>query len=476
MSNQSIRVRFAPSPTGSMHLGNVQSALLNYLFALQKKGTFILRIEDTDQQRNVDPQAAGILNDLAWLNVSYNEGPVHGGPYGPYFQSQRSAIYMQALTTLQGKDLIYPCFCSSEELEKKRQRQLALKQPPRYDRACLLFSSAQVQENFKQEIPFIWRFKLDHEKKVSFYDLAHKTMHFELKHFSDVPLTRQDGSFTFLFANFVDDVAMKITHVFRGEDHLTNTASQIALYEAFQEPVPVFWHLPILANLQGKKLSKRDFGFSLKDLKDDGFLPEAILNYLGIIGRSVANELLSIQELIDSYPFDHVSSTGQIKYDVEKLRWINHHWIMKYDLDTLTELCRPFIIEAHPLLGQLSHDELKKLIAPLKEELVTLKQSAVALAFIVQQPTPDKNLLEKYHLSTYKVLLKPALNNVESQTAQQIVDELKALSKEHSLSNKDIFCLIRIALTGKDQGPSVLDLLAMLPPKEVAVRLKALTT
>lgn len=476
MSNQSVRVRFAPSPTGFMHLGNVQSALLNFIFSRQKKGAFILRIEDTDQQRNVDPQGAGILRDLSWLTLSYDEGPSMGGPYGPYFQSQRHAIYTDALNKLKSEERVYPCFCSSEELEKKRQRQLALKQPPRYDRACLLLNSNEVQKNFAREIPFIWRFKLDHERTVSFYDLAHKTMHFELKHFSDVPLTRQDGSFTFLFANFVDDVAMKITHVFRGEDHLTNTAAQIALYEAFQEVVPVFWHLPILGNIQGKKLSKRDFGFSLQDLRDDGFLPEALLNYLGIIGRSVAKELLSLEELIDSYPFEHVSSTGQIKYDVEKLKWINHHWIMNYDLDQLTEKCRPFILQAHPSLSTLSHEELKKLIAPLKQELVTLKQSAEALSFIIQPPQKDTLLLEKYNLSTYKEVFRKTLENIESQTSEQLIDQLKSLCKEHGFSNKDIFSLIRIALTGKDRGPSVQDLLHMLPMKEVTERLKQLIT
>ncbi len=475
MNKGSVRVRFAPSPSGFMHLGNVRTAIMNYLFARQKNGTFILRIEDTDPQRNFDPEGIQILKDLAWLELSFDEGPDKGGPYSPYFQSKRFAQYTDALHTLQEKQLVYPCFCTSEELEKKRQRQLALKQPPRYDRGCLKLTKEQVKENFQTEVPFIWRFKLDHDQTVTFYDLAHKTMHFELKHFSDVPVTRQDGSFTFLFANLVDDVAMKITHVFRGEDHLTNTAAQVALYEAFQEEVPVFWHMPILCNKEGKKLSKRDFGFGLNDLKKEGILPEAIVNYLGIIGRSVPNEIMNAQELIDSYNFDHLSPTGHIKYDVDKLRWVNHHWIMGYDLDKLTELCRPFIQEAHPSLGALSHDELKALIAPLQEELITLKQSAEALAFIPVRPVLDNELLAQYNFSNYKQLLIPVLSDLPNKAPEEGYEALKVFCRDNEFSIKDIFALIRIALTGKAQGPSVKDLLGMLSPQEIKQRLDNLT-
>lgn len=311
MTKSIIRVRFAPSPTGFMHLGNVRAALLNFIFARQKVGTFVVRIEDTDQQRNIDPEGRQIFEDLAWLHIAYDEGPSKGGPYEPYYQSQRSAIYERYLKLCQEKNLIYRCFCTPEELEKKRARQLALKQPPRYDRTCLHRPAAEIEAFLATHQPFIWRFKLDYEKSVSFYDLAHKEMHFELKHFSDVPLTRQDGSFTFMFANFVDDVEMKITHVFRGEDHLTNTAVQVYMYETFGAEPPVFWHLPIIGNAQGKKLSKRDFGFSLTDLKNAGYLPEALANYLAIVGHSVEHELMDMKQLIDTFNFSISRQQGK---------------------------------------------------------------------------------------------------------------------------------------------------------------------
>ncbi len=474
MKTSPIRVRFAPSPTGFMHLGNVRSALINYLFAQQKEGVFILRIEDTDPERNVDPQATRIMSDLAWLKLTFDEGPVKGGPYGPYFQSQRTPLYTEALNKLKEKNAIYPCFCTSEELEKKRQRQLALKQPPRYDRACLALKKEDVKARFEKDDPFIWRFILDHDKTVTFYDLAHKTMHFELKHFSDVPLTRQDGSYTFLFANFVDDVAMKISHVFRGEDHLTNTAVQVALYESFEEPIPVFCHLPILGNVEGKKLSKRDFGFSLTDLQEAGYLPEAITNYLAIIGHSVEKEIMTAKELIDCYNFDHLSSTGQIKYDVEKLRWVNHQWIKSYDLDELVELCRPFIKEKLPTLGALDHEKLKALIAPIKEEMVTLKQSADLLSYIEHRPLLDATILETYQLSSSKEALRKAIPQLSAGNPQEGALALKALCAENNLPVKNVYSLVRIALTGSIHGPTIQELLGMLSPEEIKTRLERL--
>jgi nondiscriminating glutamyl-tRNA synthetase len=474
MTVSTIRVRFAPSPTGFMHLGNVRSALINYLFARQKGGTFILRIEDTDPERNVDPKATRIMSDLAWLNISFDEGPLKDASYGPYFQSKRISLYTEALNRLKDKNAIYPCFCSSEELEKKRHRQIALKQPPRYDRTCLALSKEKIKECFDQNTPFIWRFILDHTKTVTFYDLAHKTMQFELKHFSDIPLTRQDGSFTFLFANFVDDVAMKITHVFRGEDHLTNTAVQIALYEAYQEAIPVYYHLPILCNVTGKKLSKRDFGFSLTDLQEAGFLPEAITNYLAIIGHSVPKEIMTSQEMIDTHNFDHLSSTGHIKYDVEKLRWVNHQWIKEYDIDKLVELCKPYIYAHLPQLKNLDHEKLKALISPIKNELVTLKESVELLAFVTQRPLLDMSLLESYNLSSSKEALKKVIPQLISGNSHDGVLALKAVCIEYSCAVKDIYSLVRLALTGSVKGPAINDLLGMLSKTEIKFRLEEL--
>ena len=279
--------------------------------------------------------------------------------------------------------------------------------PPRYDRACLNLNAEKINENLINKIPFIWRFMLEENKIVKFYDLAHKEMTFELKHFSDIPLTRQDGSFTFMFANFVDDMSMEITHVFRGEDHLTNTAGQIALYEAFEIEIPTFWHLPIIGNKDGKKLSKRDFGFSLTDLKNAGFLPEAICNYLAIIGGgSHQKEIMNMEELSNSINFDQLSSTGMVRYDTEKLKWINHQWISHFDLNKLTNLVKHFLYNKYPQAKNLTQEELTKLISIIQKELITLDEVSKALDFYFEEPMINIEELNKYNYANYKDFLK----------------------------------------------------------------------
>ena len=469
-----IRVRFAPSPTGFMHLGNVRAALLNFLFARQKEGTFILRIEDTDQQRLIDPEGLQIMNDLAWLHIEYDEGPRKGGKDAPYYQSERSAIYTHYLEICKEKNQVYRCFCTAEELERKRQRQLALKQPPRYDRACLALSATEIAERLAEHVPFIWRFKLNYDESVTFYDLAHKMMHFDLKHFSDAPLTRQDGSFTFMFANFVDDMVMKITHVFRGEDHLTNTAVQVAMYHAFNVEIPVFWHLPIIGNAEGKKLSKRDFGFSLTDLRNGGFLPEALVNYLAIIGHSVTEEIMDMNKLIHLFNFEHLSSTGQIRYDLEKLRWVNHQWIMHYDTAELAQLVRPFLLEEDPAFESISDAELIRVLRAVQPELITLKDAGKRLQFILRQPEIDPGLLAQYKVDHYRSFFKSALKSLPTDP-HEAASRIQSLCKEQGIPLKDSFSLLRIALTGIPQGPSMKDLLGMLPADEVQKRLAVLS-
>lgn len=470
MNIGNIRVRFAPSPTGFMHLGNVRAALINYLFANQKNGLFLLRIEDTDQERNVG--AGSIFNDLKWLNLNYSEGP--------YYQSERSSFYSKYLNILKEKNLVYRCFCSSEELQKKRNKQLAIKQPPKYDRACYQLSDQEIRNNLALKKPFIWRFKLNTDETVSFYDLAHKQMTFELSHFSDIPITRQDGTFTFLFANFVDDHEMNITHVFRGEDHLTNTAAQVAIYKAFNADIPIFWHLPIISNKEGKKLSKRDFGFSLTDLKNEGFLPEAICNYLAIIGGSYTEEIMDIKTLISNIAFENISPTGQIRYDLDKLKWINHQWIMKKDLSELVFLVRPILEKEYAQVKLLSDQDLNRLVKLVQKEIVTLLDITEHLKFYFQDPKLEEllNLLadNKFNSSSNFFANFLLTENLEKllQDSEQAYNLIKSSCKSLNLPIKNIFILIRIALTGKQSGLSIKDLISVLSPKIIIKRLKLL--
>jgi nondiscriminating glutamyl-tRNA synthetase len=474
MNNSRIRVRFAPAPTGMMHLGNIRTALINYLFAKQKKGTFILRIEDTDQQRNFDPHAEKIIEDLHWLGLDFDEGPLKGGPYAPYFQSQRTPIYQEKLEELANKNLIYRCFCTKEELDKKQERQQALKLPPRYDRTCLHISKEQIQEYLNSHIPFIWRLQLDHNQVVTITDLAHGHVRFEMKNFSDFALTRQDGSFTFIFANFVDDMVMEISHIFRGEDHLSNTANQAALYHAFHKTLPIFFHMPILCSTDGKKLSKRDFGFSLRDLKHAGFLPEAIINYLAILGGSFEQEIMSQEELVSALDFDNMQTTGQIRYDIEKLRWVNRKWIIKYDPIKLTTACLPFLICAYPQVNSLDSTILTPLIQSIKTDMTILTDCVEALTFYFIKPTLHKTDIDavidpaiQEHLCTMIEKQLPDITHPET-----FVNELKQQTKQFNIPLKELFWFIRLALTGKTHGPAIHELIKALGSRESENRLK----
>ncbi|HLJ31380.1 MAG TPA: glutamate--tRNA ligase [Candidatus Babeliales bacterium] len=473
---QKVRVRFAPSPTGMMHLGNVRAALINFLFANQKKGTFILRIEDTDAQRMFDPQAQKIIEDLKWLGLSYDEGPHVGGPHAPYYQSERTHLYQEQLTIFTSKNLIYRCFCTEQDLEKTRLRQQALKLPPRYDRKCLLLPQTEIDRLLAENTPYIWRFKCDHNLSLTITDLAYGAITFDMSNFSDFAITRQDGSFTFIFANFVDDLLMEITHVFRGADHLSNTANQAALFHALGKPLPIYWHLPILVNLEGKKLSKRDFGFSLRDLKDAGFLPEAIGNYVSIIGGSFKEEIMPLETLANVFNFNNIHASSHITYDVEKLKWVNKSWINRYDPEQLTAQCRPFLEEAY---GQKARDcddtTLTQLLQTIKSELITTRDAVAALEFYFVEPHIIHADIEAcIPVASYNPL-QEIINQHKSlllSTPEDFATHIKLAAKTAHIPLKELFWFLRLAMMGKINGPGIHELVTMLEGKQAYKRIE----
>jgi len=477
MSNAlKVRVRFAPAPTGTMHLGNIRTALMNFLYAKQQNGTLVLRIEDTDAQRNFDPQARNIIGHLAWLGLDYDEGPLKGGPYPPYFQSERTSFYQEALEQLKQSGHIYRCFCTPEELEKKRDRQIALKMAPRYDRSCMALTAKELAQRIADNTPYVWRMRLDHNEQVTIHDIARGNVTFELKNFSDFPLTRADGSFTFIFANFVDDMLMEITHVFRGEDHLSNTANQAALYKAFGKKLPIYYHLPILCNIHGQKLSKRDFGFSINDLQADGFLPEAIGNYLMTLGGSYKEELIPFDKLAEHANFDNVQAGGQIKYDENKLKWFNHQWIQRYDAQALMQRCLPFIMQAFPTAAHPDAQKMSNLIQLVKAELHTLSQITTKLAFFFERPTLSLLDLEACvsaaHLSAITAIIQESLPLDKLDEPDKFTEKLKQHAATQNIPLKELFSLVRLALTGSVKGIGIADLVHALGIQEAEYRLK----
>ncbi|OQA35855.1 MAG: Glutamate--tRNA ligase 1 [Candidatus Dependentiae bacterium ADurb.Bin331] len=474
MISSSVRVRFAPSPTGLMHLGSARLALFNYLFAKHYNGTFILRIEDTDLERNFDPGGAIIIEDLGWLNLNYQEGPGVGGPDAPYLQSQRGAIYQEKLTELINKNLVYRCFCSVEELEHKRTRQIALKQPPRYDRTCLKRSPVEIEQLMIDNKPFVWRCKVPHET-IQIHDLARGFVSFDLANFSDFPLTREDGSFTFLFVNCVDDILMRISHVIRGEDHLSNTANQVVLYKALSFSVPTFWHMPIICNSEGKKLSKRDFGFSLRDLRNGGYLPEAICNYLAIIGASFEQEIMQLDELAQVINFEKMHTTSTIKYDLEKLRWVNHQWIVRLPIAELTKQTLPFLHAIYPESAQIEIATIEKLVASVKDEIHTLKDIEQVLQFYFVAPISTREKLLEHVPENY---LNDCLRIIHEQikllnSPHEFMVQLKYAAQQHGIPPKIVFMTVRLLLSGTAHGHGINDMIELIGTEKATQRINA---
>lgn len=466
----SFRLRFAPSPTGKLHLGSVRTALFNYIFAKKFNGTFILRIEDSDPKRNVDPGAKNIIDDLTWLQLAYDEGPGIDGPFKPYFQSERHAVYQEVLDKLINQKKVYRCFCSPEKLEKSRARQIALKKPPRYDQTCLKLSAQATADNIEKKAPFIWRFFVNPTEKIAIEDIVRGKIDFDMQHFSDFPLTREDGSFTFLFANAVDDITMHITHIFRGEDHISNTPCQALIYKALHKNIPLFWHMPVICNTDGKKLSKRDFGFSLKDLKQAGYLPEAICNYLGILGASYEHEIMPVEQLIQKVSFEQQSSSP-IKYDLDKLTWINQSWIKRLTLDELIEQAKPFLYAVYPEAKALAIEQLRQLFSVIQHELKILSETPTLLNWYFKEPQLQKNqALQIADLTMINKILDTT-ENIITHEKQLSLETLKAAQKEFAIPAKQYWHTLRFALTGNVQGAAIKDLISTLDQHTILKRI-----
>lgn len=472
--HKKVRVRFAPSPTGYMHIGGVRVALLNYLFAHKNKGTFVLRIEDTDQKRNLNEVGLEILEDLKWLGLKYEEGPFLDGKFGPYYQSKRTDIYQKQLDALITNQKVYRCFCSPDELESKRILQLEHGKPPRYDRTCLHLSDDMIKQKLVNKVPFIWRMKINDDQTFEIDEMARGKIVFDMKNFSDFALTRQDGSFTFLFSNFVDDWLMQITHVIRGDDHLSNTALQAVLYDAFSVQMPRFWHLPLICSIEGKKLSKRDFGFSLQDLRADGYLPEAICNYLAVIGGSFEQEIQSLGELAQNFDFENIHSTGAIHFDAEKLAWFNHKWIQRLAPDRLLEFAKPFLHEQIPASKNIDDAKMAFILGKVRTDLKTLKEVGAALEFYFHAPKVEREKIEnefgKDKVEIFLTVLNQYIDEVEKD--EFFLKIIKEKCKERGLKTKEIFEPLRYLLTGKFSGPSIHDLFEILGDTEIKSRLK----
>jgi nondiscriminating glutamyl-tRNA synthetase len=468
-----VRVRFAPSPTGLLHIGNARTALYNKLFALQHNGTFILRIEDTDVAR-LDPAAeAAIMEDLRWMGLVWDEGPAAGGKHGPYRQSERTEIYQEYAQRLLREERVYPCFCTPEELAEMREQLLAKGERPRYLGRCRGLSPQQAKKLEGEGRKPSLRFKVPNGVTV-IRDIIHGKKVFENKLMGDFVIMRSDGSPAYNFAAVVDDASMEITHIIRGEDHLPNTPRQILLYEALGFTPPNFAHHPLLVAPDGERLSKRHGAVSVRAYRDEGFLPEAVVNYLALLGGGIAggDEIISWAEMVRRFSLEGIARSPAA-FDLGKLRWLNRGHLRAMTGKEILPHARPFLQDL-PVEG-VSEAWLVQVLDAIKENVETLAELRGHISiFLPGEFSMDDEarsvLTTDGALAAVKAMeeIVDGMEEVNEGDFPRIVAELK---KRTGLTGKQFFAPLRAALTGRAEGPELKKVLSLLGKRVILERL-----
>jgi nondiscriminating glutamyl-tRNA synthetase len=466
-----MRVRFAPSPTGHLHVGNARTALFNWLLARGQHGTFILRIEDTDLERSTRASEQAILEDLRWMGLQWDEGVEVGGPFPPYRQTERMPSYADHANRLLAAGMGYYCFCSAETLEAHRKSQLAAGLPPKYAGTCRNIPADEARRRKESGESAVIRLRVPEGRSVTFNDVVRGEVTFHTDVIGDPVLVRSDGIPAYNFAVVVDDALMKVTHVIRGEDHISNTPRQILLYEAFGYQPPAFAHLSLVMGPDHAPLSKRHGATSVKEFRDKGYLPEALVNYLALIGWSPGQneELLPAGELASRFRLENVAHSAGV-FDEDKLAWANRHYLKACAADRLATLAEPHLRERRQLVGELSpaaRQWLEAVLPGMAQSVDRLPQLADRLdsVFRFQATTEpiDANLARAL---AEELAAAPRLTDKDAFRA--IANRVK---ERTGLKGKNLFHPIRVILTGSHEGPE-LDLI--VPAIDRAVGLSGL--
>jgi nondiscriminating glutamyl-tRNA synthetase len=460
------RVRFAPSPTGELHVGNARTALFNWMFARHHGGNFVLRVEDTDESRSALSYQVNLLDDLKWLGLTWDEGPQKGGDYGPYKQSERLDIYASYLQKLIAADCVYPCYCTEEELEEERQALILSKRMPRYMGKCRNLTCGQREALAAQGRKPSYRFKVP-QVTIEFNDLIRGPIKFEGESIGDFIIVRSNGMPAYNFAVVIDDHLMAITHVIRGEDHLSNTALQIMLYRAFGFDPPTFAHHCLILGKDHAKLGKRHGSVSVGEFCKQGYLPEALINYLGLLGSSFADgrEVLSQQEMVEAFSLSRASKSGAV-FDEEKLRWLNAIYIRSLTTDDLMKRLQPFLRESGYQTEALDPQWLKNVIETVKEELTTLADIGEHIDLFFDDRykiTSDaKQLLDSANARKVIQAFGDYLVCATGSPQEIYATAIKHAKEISGVKGRDLFMPVRAALTGKVKGPELDKVFAIL--------------
>lgn len=472
-----VRLRFAPSPTGFLHIGGLRTALYNYLFARNKGGKFILRIEDTDRTRFVQGAIENLIDSLKWAGITYDEGVfvedgkiVQKGEYGPYIQSQRLDIYKKYVDQLIENGYAYYCFCSKDRLDHLREEQRIKGQVPKYDGLCREIPLDEAKKRIASGEEYVVRLKLPHNKDITFNDLVRGKVTINTNEIDDQVLMKSDGFPTYHMAVVVDDHLMGITHVVRGEEWLSSTPKHVFLYQALGWESPEYVHLPTVLNKDRKKLSKRQGDVSVEDFRKRGYLPEGLINYLALVGWSPEDgeEIMSLDEMVEKFSFERVGKSGGI-FDTDKLNWVNAHYIKSYDLDKLSELSIPFVTKS----GLLTEEEIREnfewykvLIDTVREAVDKLEDIPEHISFLfgdieITEEAAKEELAQEHVKELLDSFIKivKSHDEIDMETAKGLMKEVQ---KDSGIKGKKLYMPTRAAISGNVHGPEMQNILYLL--------------
>ncbi|MGC9333555.1 MAG: glutamate--tRNA ligase [Anaerolineae bacterium] len=476
MTEKPVRVRIAPSPTGYFHVGSARTALFNWLFARHHGGTFIVRVEDTDRTRYHPEAVPDLMDSLRWLGLDWDEGPEAGGPFGPYYQSQRLDLYRQHADRLLNKGLAYKCYCSGERLAALREEQRARKQDIGYDRHCRHLTESERAVYEARGITPVIRLKAPLDGQTSFHDILYGTITVENATLDDLVLLKSDGFPTYHLANVVDDHLMQISHIMRGDEWLPSVPKHVLLYQALDWQLPVYAHLPLILAPDGKgKLSKRHGGVEIRQFRRQGYLPEAMVNYLARLGWSYDDhtEIFGRDELIDSFDLSGVNNSPA-RFSYERLEWMNGYYIRQLEVPDLAQRLVPFLAEAGFHVD--AHD-LEPVVPLIQERIKTLAEAVDKLGFFFSEELEyDPELLIGKKMTVDESLsalqrARDALAALPDFSAETTESAMRVLAEDMGLKAGPLFGIIRVAVTGEKVSPPLFETMEVLGQARSLARL-----
>ena len=483
--NKPFKVRFAPSPTGPFHIGGARSALFNWLVARNKNGKFLVRVEDTDLARSTRESEEDIKAALKWLGLNWDEGIDVGGENGPYRQTERLDIYHKEIQRLLDEGKAYYCYCTEEELEESRTQQLAEGKTPVYNDHCRSLTEEEIAKYKESGRKPVIRLRVPKEGVFAFDDMVRGHVTFQAAGVGDFIIMKSDGIPVYNFAVVVDDALMNITHVIRAEEHLSNTPRQIAIYQALGYDIPKFGHISLILGSDHKKMSKRHGATSVDEYRKMGYLSDAVVNYLALLGWAPKGEqeIFTREELIEQFSMKRVSANDAV-FDIEKLNWINFQYMKQLSPEELLELTLPFIINAGYITGPLSDEKkewLKKVVWFVRDHLYYGAQTPenVKIFFEELPAIKDEEMLDIMSRETSKMIIKSfaeKLSDLDTFNESSIKDVFSNLMKESGIKGKAAFEPVRIALTGEIHGPGLYTLIELFGKEKTIQRLKSSLT